>query len=74
MPEIASHNSNTNRDSTRTGVTTMDKQTERGFVLFYQEYNMKNRWGLFSAAIFFGFLSSRRRRFRTRQYFLWFLD
>jgi hypothetical protein len=36
----------------------MHKQTERGFVLFYQEYNMKNRWGLFSAAIFFGFLSS----------------
>jgi hypothetical protein len=35
----------------------MDKQTERGFVLS-KEYNMKNRWGLFSAAIFFGFLSS----------------
>jgi hypothetical protein len=26
--------------------------------LFYQEYNMKNRSGLFSAAIVFGFLSS----------------
>jgi hypothetical protein len=62
----------------RTGVTTMDKQTERGFVLFYQEYNMKNRWGLFSAAIFFGFLSSQviaaEGVLGPRQYFLWFLD
>jgi hypothetical protein len=56
----------------------MDKQTERGFVLFYQEYNMKNRWGLFSAAIFFGFLSSQviaaEGVLGPRQYFLWFLD